>query len=255
MTRVLYLAWQDKHGSSTHGEPSRQWFPVGRLDVGNESGYQFRYIKGAIAAHEKAGFQPLDAFPELRKDYRSRHLFALFRNRVPSPDRGDYQSILKRLDLPPGADPFEILAVSGGARQTDNLEVFPRIEKRPDGGFACRFFLHGWRYVNESAKARLKQLKTDEDLQVSVELNNPATGVALQLQTSNDYHILGWAPRYLISDLLSAIIEAPQNLYARVVQVNPPPAPHNQRVLLEFGGYLPDEIEPMSDEQFEPLVA
>lgn len=255
MTRVLYLAWQDKHDGSAYGKPSRQWFPVGRLDVDKDSGYRFRYIKGAIAAQEQAGFQPLDAFPELEKDYRSRYLFSLFRNRVPSPERGDYQNMLKRLDLPSGADPFEILAVSGGARQTDNLEVFPRIEKRPDGGFVCRFFLHGWRYVNESSKERLMQLQKDDALQVSVELNNPATGIALQLQTSNDYHMLGWAPRYLISDLLTAITEAPQNLYSRVVQVNPPPAPHNQRLLLEFGGYLPEKIEPMSDQQFDPLVA
>ena len=55
-------------------------------------------------------------------------------------------------------DPVEILAVSGGERQTDTLEVFPKITKAADGSFSCRFFLHGWRHVNQGARERILQL-------------------------------------------------------------------------------------------------
>jgi hypothetical protein len=40
---------------------------------------------------------------------------------------------------------------------------------------------------------------------------------------------------------------------ARVVQLNPPPAPHNQRVLIELEGRLTAGYEPMSSDEFLPL--
>lgn len=254
MKNTLYLAWQDRHGVPGARSASRQWFPVGRLDASG-SGYRFRYIRGAEEAREKAGFQPLDAFPELHRDYRSSELFAVFRNRVPSRERGDYGAMLERLGLSAEATPYEILAVSGGKRQTDNLEVFPKIDKRMDGSFQCRFFLHGWRHVSDVARNRLVTMGSGEELRIAVELNNPASGVALQLQTADEYHMLGWAPRYLIADLLHAVFEAPANLSACVARINLPPAPHNQRVLIDMRGHLPGGVEPMSSEQFQPLVA
>ena len=112
MTRTLYLAWQDRHTDSDGREATRQWFPIGRLDVeGRGEHYRFRYIKGAEEARERAGYQPLDAFPSLYRDYRSAHLFALFRNRVPSPARADYASMVERLGLSQNAETFEPLAV------------------------------------------------------------------------------------------------------------------------------------------------
>lgn len=119
--------------------------------------------------------------------------------------------------------------------------------------FPVGFFLHGWRHVNAPSQERLHALRSGEPLQVSVELNNPATGVAVQLETSNDYFMLGWAPRYLIPDVLQAIAGGPNNVTAQVVQLNPPPAPHNQRVLVELEGRLTAGYEPMSGNEFLPL--
>jgi hypothetical protein len=41
---------------------------------------------------------------------------------------------------------------------------------------------------------------------------------------------------------------------ARVIRVNPPPAPHNQRVLVELVGKYPVGVEPMSAAEFQPVV-
>ena len=60
--------------------------------------------------------------------------------------RVDFSEYLRQLDLEPAtADPISILSVTGGTRQTDNLEVFPKIERQADGRFRCRFFLQGSR--------------------------------------------------------------------------------------------------------------
>jgi hypothetical protein len=253
--RTLFLAWQATQGLSSGVPPSRGWFPVGKLEASPEEHlYRFMYTKGAESAQKAAGFGFLDAFPKLDKVYESSELFPLFQNRVLNPRRGDYAEYVERLALDPKhVDPLDILAISEGRRQTDNLEVFPQIQPRRDGSFVCRFFLHGWKHVSQAAQDRLLTLKEGDSLQVAIELNNPASGTAVQLETSNDYHMIGWTPRYLVEDLLQAL-KNPQDISARVVKVNPEPAPYNQRVLIEFEGKCQSDYRPMSSLDFQPLL-
>ncbi len=244
--KSLFLAWQD-------AGTSRAWFPIGRLDADVErSSYHFGYTHGAERAAQETGFQPLLSFPDFNNSYESRELFPLFRNRVVGSDREDFRGYLQQLDLPEGTDPITILGVSGGTRQTDNLEVFPKLERRADGTFVCRFFIHGSQHIHPIAHKRVDTLKSNEPLRVSIELNNPTSELALQLG-SEDYAMLGWAPRYLVKDLLQVIIASPTHVTARVVRVNPAPAPSNQRVLVELKGPLPSNYEPMSGSDFQLL--
>lgn len=244
--KTLFLAWQDKR-------VTRGWFPVGRLDVlSDQAAYRFRYTKGAEHARESAGFEALLDFPRLDRAYESSELFPLFKNRVISANRRGFADYLKMLDLPETAEPVEILEVGGGYRATDNFEVFPKIVRRPDGFFSCRFFLHGARHVNDVALKRIEDLKPGERLSVTIELTNPSSQLAVQIQTL-DYCMIGWAPRYLVSDLVRAIALSPSDYGARVVRVNPAPAPSKQRLLVELTGRWPD-YEPMSDGDLEPLV-
>ena len=246
-TRTLFLAWQDKN-------PSKAWFPVGQLDADVErSFYRFRYIGGAKRAQEEVGFPPLIDFPDLDKDYQSAELFPLFQNRVMNPARPDFIDYLHRLDLTEGADPIEILSTNGGHRVTDAYEVFPKIEKDATGSFSCRFFLHGWRHINDAAKDRIDRLEQEEELYVTLELTNPATGLAVQMQTM-DYYMIGWAPRYLVADLVAAMAEGPGRFGAKVVRINPQTILLKQRVLIEMYGCW-DKYEPMSSEDFKPLVS
>lgn len=244
--KTLFLAWQDKR-------MTREWFPVGRLDVlANKGEYRFRYIKGAQRARAQAGFDALMDFPDLERTYESSVLFPLFMNRIIPAGRRDLPDYLRMLDLPEGSEPTEILEVDGGYRATDSFEVFPRIERAPDGAFRSRFFLHGWRHVNPEAQRRIDCLKPDEKLYVTLELTNPETRLAVQIQTV-DYCMIGWAPRYLVGDLVRAISLSPGEYSAKVVRINPAPAPSKQRLLVELSGRWPD-YEPMTKGDFELLV-
>ena len=244
--KTLFLAWQDT-------KESRLWFPVGRLDVDvGRSDYRFRYTVGAKQAKEEAGFQPLIEFPSFEEPYSSHELFPLFQNRVMDPRRPDFTDYLHNLDLHEGADPIEILSANGGLRATDTYEVFPKPVKEADGSFTCRFFLHGWRHVNPSAQERISCLEPGEKLYLTLELTNPATRLAAQIQTT-DYYMVGWAPRYLVDDLVTAMVESPGQYEAEVVRINSLPAPSKQRVLIEMRGHW-NKHEPMADEKFEPLV-
>jgi len=244
--RTLFLAWQD--------EPrTRRWFPVGRLDVQeSRPHYRFRYLCGAERARKESGFRPLYDFPDFSQPYEAPDLFPLFQNRVMTPGRKDFRQYLEQLDLPEGADPIAILSVDGGHRVTDSFEVFPKIDRGEDGAFRCRFFLHGWRHVSQDAQRRLDSLSAGDKLYISLELTNPVTQLAVQIQTE-DYHMVGWAPRYLVEDLVMAIAKAPGDYKAQVVRVNPVPAPSKQRLLVEISGHWPD-YEPMTTADFRPLV-
>ena len=249
-TKTLFLAWQDKR------ETSRKWFPVARLDSDTEAPlYRFRYTGGAEQARREADFPLLLEFPHMKKDYLSPVLFPIFRNRIMSEKRPDFEKYISSLGLlPEAAGPMQILSVSGGRRVTDAYEVFPKIEKREDGSFTCRFFLHGWRHVNMEAQRRVRRLEPEENLYVTHELTNPVTGSAVQIQTE-DYHMIGWTPRYLVEDLVAAKANSPKpNYSARVVQVNPMSAPSNLRVLIEMQGCWDKDYDPMSGPDFQPLV-
>ena len=245
-TRTLFLAWQDK-------AQTRLWFPVGRLDANYEGpSYCFRYTGGAKRAKQEAGFPLLMEFPDMHEAYQSPELFPVFQNRVMNRTRPDFVDYLRYLNLPDGADPIEILWVNGGSRVTDTYEVFPKLVKQEDGSFTCRFFLHGWRHVSQSAQDRLDELNQGEKLYMTLELDNPATGLAVQIQTT-DYHMIGWTPRYLVNDLAKAMTNAPDKYKAKVVKINPQPAPSRQRVLIEMTGNW-GRHEPMIGEDFAPLV-
>jgi hypothetical protein len=118
--------------------------------------------------------------------------------------------------------------------------------------FDAAFFLHGWRHVNSAAQNRLHALEPGERLYVSIELTNPATQLAVQILTL-DYHMIGWAPRYLVCDLVAAIAKKIGHYEATVVRINPMPAPSKQRVLIEFRGNWPD-YELMTGPDFQPLA-
>jgi hypothetical protein len=205
-----------------------------------------------MRAHDETGLEPLYDFPDFNQNYESSELFPLFKNRVLAPGRPDFQEYLKLLNLPEYADPVEILSVDGGYRATDSFEVFPKIVRREDGTFLCRFFLHGWKYTNEQAQRTVESLHAGDTLHVAIELTNPAARAPVQIQTE-DRHVIGWAPNYLVTDLLRAIAETPLAYVAKVVRVNPAPAPSKQRLLLEFSGRLPN-YEPMTEGEFEPLT-
>lgn len=118
--------------------------------------------------------------------------------------------------------------------------------------YRCRFFLHGWRHVSEAARQRLQSVQKGDSLRVALELNNPATKLALQLQTV-DYHMIGWTPRYLVADLSEAIETSSEKIQASIVKINPAPAPSQQRVLAEMSGNWPPDYEPMSSEDFQDI--
>ena len=249
--KTLFVAWKDT-------ENTRGWFPVGRLDADVAgSFYRFRYVQGALEAAEQCGFAPFDSFPDFQQEYVGGELFPFFANRLQNSSRPSFREHLRRMELEPQAqeafDPIEVLAVSEGRRATDNLEIFPKVERAASGVFAIKFFLHGWRHIHPDGAARILQLKARDPLGVAIEVTNQATIFAVQLQTP-DRVVIGYAPRYLVQDLVQVIARCSIPVSASVSRLNLPPTPPSQRLLVSFEGCWPEGFSPMDGEQFRSLV-
>ena len=251
-TKTLYLAWQSDQVEGEHLN-GQTWFPVGRVDieVGDSTRHRFRYTKGAEEARLKAGFVPLPEFPDLERDYESPSLFPVFQNRVISRKRPDFADYVRVLGLDESADQIEILSANEGRRATDSFNVFPVPETDPDGNFSCRFFLPGGVHAEQPAGSRVDDLQPGDNLKVSLSGKLSSGPGRLSVETEEGVKV-GWAPPYLTHDLVS-YVDAQGEYEVKVVQINPPPDPSRQRVLVELSGNLGDH-EPMSGPDFQPLV-
>lgn len=242
--KSLFLAWQDSI--------SRAWFPVGKLSY-DGSLYQFVYLQGAIAAAQKAGFEPIYSFPDWHHSYSSVDLFPLFANRLIRPSRPEYEDFVQWLNLPQGEhDPLTLLARSGGKRKTDTFEVFPGPERDDQGKYRVHFFAHGIRHTPEETWPHLAKLEAGQEIWLAHDFQNRFDSQALLLHTPDLYN-LGYCPRYLVEDLFKLREFGP--LQVRVERVNPPPTPLQFRVLCCLTAEWPQGFVPFAGDAYGPLEA
>ena len=239
MTTTLYLAWQ--------APKSRRWFPVGRLDAEpeeNASHYEFSYIEGAREARNAADFLMVPGFPELDAPYQSEKLFPFFEKRLMNRRRPERAEYLRGFGLDPARwDPVSELAAPFNHVHGNGFEVYPDVVPDNDGYFQTQFVVHGLRYTNLHSIERTERLEIGEELRLSLELNNPVTGHAVTVKTTDQY-VVGWLPRYLVDVVYQGggwLVNAPE---ARVAQLNLEGS-LSHRVLVDFSGRLPATMRSM----------
>jgi len=247
MSNAIFVAWRSGGNADGH------WGPVGKLER-IEDGFRFRYTLGA---KRLAGFHPFPGMNRLNEVYESRELFPLFANRLLDSSRPEYRSFLEwggfDPDLPP--DPIAVLGVTGGRRETDQLELFP--SPMPDGEhcYLTKFFLHGLRWSPESAILRVGKLKPSEWLGLIPDVCNPHDpgAVAVRTQDEGGRYIIGYVPRYLAPDVRKLCLNCdPKLLDCRVERLNPN-APPQFRLLCRLRACWPEGFEPCSDETYQPI--
>jgi hypothetical protein len=242
---ALFVAWRDPE--------SRRIFPVGRLlrIVSPFLGYEFAYIQGARIAAEQ-GFQPFLAFTELGEVYRSRELLPFFKNRVLSPSRPDYGEYVDSLALDAAsAEPMTLLAVSGGRRTTDLIEIFPDwLREQAGQRLRTRFLVRGVRHV-AGAEPRILSLRAGERLYCMRDVQNSVNPQAIALR-AEDHAVIGFLPDYLAADV-SALLEHDPETEVVVERVNPPPVFRHHRVLCSLSARAPREAVGFRSDTFRPI--
>ncbi len=249
---TLFLAWQDP--------TSRAWFPIGKLTHDGQR-YHFCYIQGALQAQTAANFQPLFAFPDFHQSYTSIELFPPFANRLLRRSRPEYPDFIQWLNLAPEAngslqteiDPITLLARSGGKRATDHFEVFPLPERNEAGEYQIYFFAHGLSHYPSTAQQRASECTVGEELLLVQDLQNQSDSRALMLRTE-DRHIVGFCPRYLVPDLFELVYEFPREVRVVVEKMNPAPTPLQYRLLCKLTAKWQPNFHPFAGFEYQSLV-
>ncbi|HTV20517.1 MAG TPA: HIRAN domain-containing protein [Polyangiaceae bacterium] len=250
---ALYVAWRNSD--------TRRIYPVGRLlRLVEPAGYEFAYIEGALVASQN-GFQPFLAFPDLHKLYRSHELLPFFKNRILSRSRPEYAGYVAALDLALDAaetEPMTLLAVSGGRRATDLVELFPDWSpdaspaSSPSRGISAKFLLRGVQYI-AGAEERIQTLRAGDRLRPVPDVKNAVNPRAVKLHTDDDVWI-GFVPDYLASRVRQ-LLDGNVALEVRVQRVNPPPVPSHERVLCILSAQSSVDPVAFRDGDFRPLAA
>jgi HIRAN domain len=249
----LIVSWQHPTDRGIHA--------VGELTFDGET-YEFAYLRNAEAIVD---FRPLLGFPELHERYRSTHLFPLFAQRVMDPRRQDYVRYVTRLGLDPAnSTPWEQISRSGGSRQGDTLQLFPRpiIE---NGRVHCSFLVHGVRHIPsksrnldghtvEVSKAEHEQalsgLVPGDPLLLAREPENEANPRAIVI-TDNNGTPLGYVPDLLVEDVQRVMVLG--RFTVEAVHVNSHEAPAHLRIVAQLDAELDPEFRFFDGPQWFPL--
>lgn len=245
--RRLFVGWQDPD--------HRSFVPVAalvRIHAEPIGFYRFAYLR---AAQAERSFEPFASFPEFTEVYESDTLFPFFANRVMSRKRADFPQMMELLDLSVEAEPFEILARSGGRRATDRLEVFPEPEVDAVGTRGhCLFFVRGIRYV-PGAEGAISRLDLQSQLRPLLDVQNPKNPAAVML-IDQESQLVGYLPDYLTQHFHTVLTRCgAQDLEIKVEHVNPHDSPRNLRLMCRLTSCWPPDYRPSDADQFQPVVA
>lgn len=242
--QTAFLTWQDPD--------SRDWHVIGILEYEKKQ-YSFRYTQGSKATNN---FIPFSGMDNLTKKYRSSELFPVFQNRLLSSKRPEFPKFISWLGLnSETANSMNMLTRSGGVRGTDNLQLFPKIELDSDGGFEHVFFVHGGRYLSESAQNRIDSLTSRDILYACLDIQNEFDSNAVLLRTQNPPELVGYIPRYLSLELFS-ILKEEQNDMTFSVELISNEAPESYKLLCRVKGKLSTESQGsfMAGQEYQPLT-
>ena len=237
----LYVSWRNP--------TTAEWRCIGRLERANVNGtsFCFEYLRGAKLAHE---FRPLAGLPDLDGRYCSDELFAVFSTRLMQRNRLDYPIYMQWLGLPvtDKVDEFAELALSGGVRTADTIQLFPEPAQR-DGRYETLFFVHGIRYQSPIAIAKSQELQAGELLGFVADTSSKFDGCAQGIYW-NELQ-LGYVPRYLSCDIAKLNLAPDAVLSLEAVNAD---APLSHRLLCRFSAPWPLGFEAFGQEEFQSLV-
>jgi hypothetical protein len=188
--RTLILVWLNP--------VSRRFVKVGQLDALSGGRLSFQYLN---SAWDDPDFTTLLEYPDRAAAYVSDEVPAFFANRILSSDRPNYEQYLGWLGiegLKPDDVPFEVLARSGGGRETDTFHVVD-LPLDADHSFRSRFFVSGVRHFQGSDEL-IRSLQNGASLQLKLEENNAVNPKAVLIDAA-DSRTIGYVPDWLCADV------------------------------------------------------
>lgn len=241
MAPNLYVAWQDR--------VTRAWHTIARLTRKNGD-YEFAFTSGVNRLRSiPEGLLALD----VHRTYRSDELISLFRNKLPSRNRSDFQKMANWLNLTGKEDDFALLAKFGLVAGSDSMMIYPEPEVT-SGRFKVDFFVHGIRHMHQSAMESLDEIDSGSKLLALLDIQNPADGNAVALRTEKEPILLGYVPTFYASDVRRILLDerTADTAEIRILRKNTD-APIQLKLLCRFESRIGFDFRPFQSEMYKPL--
>ncbi len=233
----LFVAWQQP--------VSGEWIPVASLER-YDNGYRFFYTQGVLRARN---FRPVGGMDKLDFVYESTALFPLFSNRLISKSRPEFKDYLRWLGLEAmGNDPMAMLALTGGIRGTDSIELFQPPLLDAVGQYSVDFFVRSLSHLPKSTIEHIVTLVPDSKLFVMKDCQNSFDSMALALRSDAPPVLVGYCPKYYVKDLGILLSDKGSELQVRVKCINKD-APLNMRLLCTISAKAPAGFLPLGNER------
>ncbi len=105
----------------------------------------------------------------------------------------------------------------------------------------------------EGAISRIERFQVGDKLLLANEFQNEYDTRALTLNTP-DHYIVGYCPRYLLSNVFDILMKSPQLVEVRVERINQFPTPLRYKLLCRMTYSTLDNIKPFSQEEYQPIA-
>lgn len=180
MKKELWVIWKNPN--------TRQRYKIGILTK-HDNNYSFRYD-----LEEKIkDFDYFPGFPDINKTYNSVDLFTNILNRLPNPNRPDYEKILSNYELNKESSYMEILEKTRGRLITDTYEfVLPFSRDK------VMFEVAGVQYSEEFKKCK-NVMHIGDKIVLELEPSNKHDVNAIIVKY--DKYKIGYVPRYYSFEL------------------------------------------------------
>jgi hypothetical protein len=187
--------------------------------------------------------------------YESETLFPLFSNRVISRSRPEFKDYLRWLGLAEMEnDPMSMLALTGGIRGTDEIELFPPPTVTSTGDYQLEFFARGIRHLPKETIEQIGSIAPSSRLFLMEDRQNAMDPFAIALRTDEPVIFAGYCPRYYAKDLKVFLDDARSGLEIRAKCINTD-APLNMRLLCTVTARLSSQFSLFDTEiDFEPIT-
>ena len=240
---TLFVAWQQPD--------SREWIPVAKLERKDER-YFFSYTHGV---HRATNFLPFDRMDRFDVVYESAFIFPLFANRLISKSRPEFHDYLRWLGLNSTTDdPLSMLALTGGIRGTDSIELFRPPSISNAGDYKVEFFARSLSHLPKEALAHIAHLAQGERLFLMRDCQNKVDPLALAIRRDKPPVFVGFCPKYHAQDLGELLLKSDKEVEVTVKCVNID-APLNMRLLCSVSAVAPAGFAPLdASTDFQPIA-
>jgi hypothetical protein len=240
---TLFVAWKQPD--------SGEWIPVAKLERRDDR-YFFSYTRGV---HRAKSFMPFSRMDRLDAVYESSSIFPLFANRLISKSRPEFHDYLRWLGLTSTEDDtLSMLALTGGIRGTDSIELFHPPSISDTGEYKVEFFVRSLSHLPKEAIKHIANLAPEEKLFLMRDCQNPFDPLALAIRSGNPPVFVGFCPKYYAKDLGELISKSGKEMEIRVKCVNVD-APLNMRLLCSVSAAAPVGFSPLDESiDFQPIA-